>query len=57
MKTETTSTQRILTAEDDKWLFNGSTYGKTVVAPLSSDISIWREVSEGELPKEEVEVQ
>ena len=57
MKVETINAQKILTAEDNKWLFNGSTYGKTVVAPLSSNISIWREVSEGELPKEEVEVQ
>lgn len=57
MKVEITNAQKILTAEGNKWLFNGSTYGKTVVTSLSSDISIWREVSEEELPKEEVEVQ
>lgn len=57
MKVETTNAQKILTAEDNKWLFNGSTYGKTVVTSLSSDISTWREVSKEELPKEEVEVQ
>ena len=57
MKVEIINAQKILTAEDNKWLFNGITYGKTVVVSLSSDFSFWREVSEEELPKEEVEVQ
>jgi hypothetical protein len=54
MKIITTETQKILAAENDKWLFNGSTYGKTVVMSLNGDGSNWREVDEEELPKEEV---
>ncbi|MBQ3000776.1 MAG: hypothetical protein IJD63_03400 [Oscillospiraceae bacterium] len=52
MKKETL-TQIILTAEDGKYLSNGETYGKTVVLPLDADISIWKEVEEKDLPKEE----
>ena len=52
MKTETI-TQTILTADDGKYLFNGETYGKTVVLPANADASAWREVTEDELPKEE----
>ena len=52
MKKETL-TQIILTAEDGKYLFNGETYGKTVVLPLGAEISAWQEVEEKDLPKEE----
>jgi hypothetical protein len=34
-------------------MFNGETYGKTVVLPAEADASAWREVTEAELPKEE----
>ena len=46
--------QKILTADDGKFMFNGETYGKTVVLPADADASAWREVTEAELPKEEV---
>lgn len=52
MKTETI-TQTILTADEGKYLFNGETYGKTVVLPAGADASAWVEVTEDELPKEE----
>ena len=44
--------QRILTADDGKFLTNGETYGKTVVLPADADHSVWQEVTEEELPKE-----
>ena len=47
--------QTILTADEGKYLFNGETYGKTVVLPAGADASVWREVTEDELPKEEQE--
>ena len=50
-----TITQIILTADEGKYLFNGQTYGKTVVLPAGADISMWREVTEVELPKEETD--
>lgn len=53
MKAETI-TQIILTADEGKYLTNGETYGKTVVLPAGADASIWREVTEDELPKEEI---
>ena len=53
MKQETI-TQTILTADDGKYLTNGETYGKTVVLPVGADASVWREVTEEELPKEEI---
>ena len=52
MKTETI-TQRILTAEEGMYLTDGVTYGKTVVLPVDADHTVWREVREAELPKEE----
>ena len=51
MKTETI-TQRILTADEGKYLTNGETYGKTVVLPEDADPAVWREVAETELPKD-----
>ena len=54
MKTETI-TQIILTADEGKYLFNGETYGKTVILPAGADISEWTEITEGELPAEEQE--
>lgn len=47
--------QRILTAVEGKYRTNGETYGKTVVLPADADFSVWKEVSEDELPKEETE--
>ena len=52
MKKETL-TQIILTAEDGKYLFNGVTYGKTVILAIGADESVWQEVEEKDLPKEE----
>lgn len=52
MKTEII-TQTILTADEGKYLTNGETYGKTVVLPAGADTSVWREVTEEELYKEE----
>lgn len=46
--------QRILTADEGKYRTNGETYGKTVVLPADADFSVWKEVSEDELPKEDV---
>lgn len=54
MKTETV-TQIILTADEGKYLFDGETYGKTVVLPVGADASLWREVTEEEIPKEEAD--
>ena len=45
--------QRILTADEGKFLTDGQTYGKTVVLPADADASVWQEVTEEELPKEE----
>lgn len=52
MKKETI-TQTILTADEGMYLTNGETYGTTVVLPADADTSLWHEVSEAELPKEE----
>lgn len=54
MKTQTI-TQTILTADEGKYLFNGETYGKTVVLPEGADAALWREVTEDKLPKEETQ--
>ena len=45
--------QRILTADDGKFLTDGKTYGQTIVLPVDADFTEWQEVSEEELPKEE----
>lgn len=50
MKTETI-TQRILTADEGKYLTDGETYGKTVVLPADADYSVWQEVTEDKLPE------
>ena len=52
MKTETI-TQIILTADDGMYLTDGETYGKTVVLPADADHSVWKEVSESDLPSNE----
>ena len=54
MKTETI-TQRILTADEGRYLTDGETYGTTVVLPADADYSAWKEVTEDELPKVEEE--
>lgn len=48
--------QRILTADEGKFLTNGETYGKTVVLPADADHTVWKEVTEDALPKQEVPV-
>ena len=53
MKTQIVE-QRILTADEGMYLTDGETYGKTVVLPADADHSVWHEVTEEELPKEEV---
>lgn len=50
MKSETI-TQRILTADEGMYLTDGETYGTTVVLPADADYSVWKEVAEDELPK------
>lgn len=52
MKTQIVE-QRILTADEGKFLTDGKTYGETVVLPADADHTIWKEVTEAELPKEE----
>lgn len=52
MKTQIVE-QRILTADEGMYLTDGETYGKTVVLPADVDHSVWHEVTEDELPKEE----
>lgn len=54
MKTETI-TQIILTADEGMYLFNGETFGKTVILPADADISVWKEITADELPAEEEE--
>jgi hypothetical protein len=43
-----TVTQIILKADENKYLTNGETYGKTVVLPEGADITVWREITEEE---------
>ena len=52
MKTQTI-TQKILTADEGMFLTDGETYGKTVILPDGADHTVWKEVTEAELPKEE----
>lgn len=47
--------QRILTADEGKYLTDGETYGRTVVLPVDADYSQWQEVTEAGLPCQEVE--
>ena len=49
--------QRILTADEGMVLTNGETYGKTVVIPADADFSVWQEIHETEIPKDEEEVE
>lgn len=42
------------TATEGMFLTDGEDYVKTVVLPDDADPSVWREVTEAELPKEEV---
>lgn len=45
--------QRILTAEEGMYLTDGKTCGKTVVLPADADHTVWKEVTEAALPKNE----
>lgn len=49
--------QRILMADEGKFLTDGQTYGKTVVLPVNADPAVWQEVMEENLPKPEEEVR
>lgn len=40
--------QIILTADEDKYLTNGETYGKTVVLPESASTDEWYEITKAE---------
>ena len=51
-----TSTTITLKADEGKYLFNGQTYGTTVILPFSADHFVWREVTEDELPQPEDEL-
>lgn len=55
MKSETII-QRILTADEGMYLTDGITYGKTVILPFNADETVWYEVTEDMLPKEEEEI-
>lgn len=46
-------TQRILTADEGMHLTDGKTYGTTIVLPVDADASVWREVAESDLPKDD----
>lgn len=52
MKTQIVQ-QRILTADEGKYLTDGETYGKTVVLPADADHTVWKEVTPDRLPKDE----
>ncbi len=43
--------RKTLIADEGKYLFNGVTYGTTVKLPVGADESVWREVTEEDLPK------
>ena len=45
--------QRILTADDGKFLTNGESVVKTVVLPADADASVWYEITEVEKEKME----
>lgn len=54
MKKETVK-QIILTADDGMYLTDGQTFGKTVVLPESADAGIWREITEEEYARNNIE--
>ena len=45
--------QRILTAEEGMVLTDGQTYGKTVVVPADADHTVWHEIAEEDIPKDD----
>ena len=49
MKTQIVQ-QRILIADEGKYLTDGETFGTTVVLPAEADHSVWKEVSPEQLP-------
>ncbi len=54
MKIETVE-QRILTADEGKYLTNGKTAGKTVVLPSNEDFSDWVEITQQEYDRLQAE--
>ena len=54
MKNNVIGDSRVLKAEEGMLLTNGDTDGTTVVLPLDADYTVWHEVTEAELPKEEM---
>ena len=47
--------ERILIADEGMFYTDGNTYGKTVHLAPDADESVWKQVTEDELPKEEDE--
>ena len=45
--------QRVLTAEEGMVLTDGQTYGKTVVVPADADHTVWHEIAEDNVPKDD----
>jgi hypothetical protein len=45
--------QRILTADKGMYLTDGEDYVENVVLPVNADHSVWKEVAEEDLPKDE----
>lgn len=52
MKSETIP-QRILIAKDGMYYTDGESIVGTVILPVDADASVWREVAEDELPKDD----
>ena len=40
--------QRILTADEGRYLTNGETFGTVVALPMGADASVWYEITEEE---------
>lgn len=47
--------ERILIADEGMFYTDGNTYGTTVILAPDADASVWKQVTEEELPKEEDE--
>ena len=48
--------QTILTASEGMVYTNGDAYVKTVVLPKDADASVWVEIPEADMPKDDAEV-
>lgn len=45
---EKNDTQIILKADEGKYLTDGESYGRTLIAPKGSDVSVWYEITKEE---------